>query len=146
LIYLAQGQMEAALSDLNQAIELLMPGLAARARLHRAAVFLALKGYDKAVLDLDESQRVDPGNPDLYFVRGMLEHDRKHYDAALEAYDEFSKRAPTKVTGLIRRAVTLEAMGRPSEALLAYENALNLEPTNSQASASSERLRSASSH
>jgi tetratricopeptide (TPR) repeat protein len=134
--------MEAALSDLNQAIELLMPGLAARARLHRAAVFLALKGYDKAVLDLDESQRVDPGNPDLYFVRGMLEHD----DAALEAYDEFSKRAPTKVTGLIRRAVTLEAMGRPSEALLAYENALNLEPTNSQASASSERLRSASSH
>jgi tetratricopeptide (TPR) repeat protein len=141
LIYLAQGQLEVALSDLNKAIGLLVPAQAARARSYRATIFLALKDYDNAALDLDESLRVDPDFLDAYIMRGMLEYERKRYDAALPAFDEFTKRAPTKAKGLIWRGKALEAMGRPTEALLAYENALKLEPNNTDAAAASERLR-----
>ena len=146
LIYMEYGQNDAALSDLNKAIELLAPALSASARLYRATAFITLKDYDKALSDVDESQRLDPTDPEGYLARAVVEFARKRFDAALRAYDEYGKRRPYIAVGLVGRAMVLEATGHPTEALLAYESALKLEPTNSQAVAARERLRSAGNH
>ena len=79
-------------------------------------------------------------------MRGVLEYERKHYEAALPAFDEFTKRAPKQAEGLIWRGKALEAMGRPGEALLAYENALKLDPANAQLAAARDRVRAAGRH
>jgi tetratricopeptide (TPR) repeat protein len=73
----------------------------------------------------------------------VIEFGRKRYDAALQAYDEFNRRAPRIAAGLTGRAMVLEATGHPSEALLAYESVLKQEPANSQAITARDRLRSA---
>ena len=75
-------------------------------------------------------------------ARGDVEYAQKHYEAAMLAYDEFSKRAPNIPVGLIGRGRVLEATGRPKDALLAYERALKLDPTSTLAVAGLERLRS----
>jgi cytochrome c-type biogenesis protein CcmH/NrfG len=60
-------------------------------------------------------------------------------------FDEYSKRVPRDARGLIGRGMVLEATGRPREALLAYEGALKLDPSNSRALTESKRLRSTQS-
>jgi tetratricopeptide (TPR) repeat protein len=142
LIYMEYGKNDSALSDLNKAVELSGPAMAARTRLYRATALTALKDYDKAISDVDESQRLDPTDPEGYMARAVVESRRQRYDAALQAYDEFGKRSPNHiVTALIGRALTLEAAGRPAEALLAYENVLKVAPANAQAMTARDRLR-----
>jgi tetratricopeptide (TPR) repeat protein len=103
-----------------------------------------LNDYDRAISDVDESRRLDPTNPEGYMARAVIETRRQRYDAALQAYDEFGKRSPKHiVNALLGRALTLEAAGRPAEALLAYENVLKVAPTNSEAMGARERLRRA---
>jgi len=141
-LYLTRDQIDAGLADLNKAIELFVPALSVRARIFRSNAFLMRRDYVRAISDLDESQKIDPTNPDQYMARGDVEYAQKHYEAAMLAYDEFSKRAPNIPVGLIGRGRVLEATGRPKDALLAYERALKLDPTSTLAVAGLERLRS----
>jgi len=142
-IYITRNRYDAALADLNKAIEVFPPAAAARARYYRGVTFFKQKEYPAAMSDLNEALKVDPGNPDPYLTRGELEQAQQQYDAALKDFDEFSKRVPRNPRGLIGRGSVLEATGRPKEALLAYENAVALEPANAQALAARDRLRSA---
>lgn len=142
-IYMTRSRYDVALQDLNKAIELFPPALAARARYYRGYTFAKQKDYPAAMSDLNEAVRVEPGNPDPYLTRGELEQAQQLYDAALRDFDEFSKRATRSPRGLIARGMVLEATGRAKEALLAYENAVLLDPANSQALAARDRLRSA---
>lgn len=142
-INLEHNRAFAGLADLNKAIGLMEYSASARARLYRASAFLMLKDLDKAVSDLDESQRIDPTSRLLYLTRGDVEFAQKHYDAALRDYDEFSRRAPDLGDGLVGRGLILEEIGHRAEALRAIESGLKLDPTNSEAVAARERLRSA---
>jgi tetratricopeptide (TPR) repeat protein len=142
-INLEHNRAFAGLADLNKAIGLMEYSASARARLYRASAFLMLKDLDKAVSDLDESQRIDPTSRLLYLTRGDVEFAQKHYDAALRDYDEFSGRAPDLGDGLVGRGLILEEIGHRAEALRAIESGLKLDPTNSDAVAARERLRSA---
>lgn len=140
-IYITRNRFDAALQDLNKAIELFPPAVAARARYYRGFTFFKLKDYASATSDLNEAVKVEPNNPDPYLTRGELEQAQLQYDAALRDFDEFGKHAPRNPRGLIGRGSVLEATGRPKEALLAYENAIALEPANAQALAARDRLR-----
>ena len=142
-INLDRNRAVAGLADLNKAIGLLEYSASARARLYRASAFLMLKDLDKAISDLDESQKIDPTSRLLYLTRGDVEFAQKHYDAALRDYDEFSRRSPDLGDGLLGRGLVLEQTGHRAEALRAIESALKLDPTNSEAVAARERLRSA---
>jgi tetratricopeptide (TPR) repeat protein len=141
-IYITRNRYDAALADLNKAIDLFPPAAAARARYYRGFTFFKLKDYVPAMSDLNEAVKVEPNNPDPYLARGELEQAQQQYDAALRDFDEFSKRAPRNPRGLMGRGSVLEAAGRSKEALLAYENAVTLEPANAQALAARDRLRS----
>ncbi len=141
-IYMSRSRYDVALEDLNKAIALLAPALAARARYYRGFTFFKQKDYPAAMSDLNEAVKVEPNGPDPYLTRGEVEQAQQQYDAALRDFDEFSKRAPRNPRGLIGRGSVLEATGRPKEALLAYESAVALEPANAQAIAARDRLRS----
>ncbi|WP_024511161.1 tetratricopeptide repeat protein [Bradyrhizobium sp. ARR65] len=140
-IYMMRSRFDSAIEDLNRAIDLLAPGLAARAHYLRGFSYARLKNYDKAIADLDEAQRVEPNNPDPYLARADVEQLQQHYDAALRDFDEFSKHAPRDPRGLIGRAAILEATGRPQEALAALDSAVSLDPANTRALAARDRLR-----
>jgi tetratricopeptide (TPR) repeat protein len=142
-IYMSRSRYDAALEDLNKAIALSPPALAAHSRYYRGYSFLRLKDYPSAMSDLNEALRVEPNNPDPYLARGETEQAQQLYDAALHDYDEFSKRAPRDPRGLIARGSVMEATGRAKEALAAYENAVMLDPANARALAARDRLRSA---
>jgi tetratricopeptide (TPR) repeat protein len=140
-IYITRGRYDAALADLNKAIELFPPAASAHARYYRGFTFLKRKEYPQAMSDLNDAVKLDPNNPDPYLARGELEQAQQQYDAALRDYDEFSKRAPRNPRGLIGRGSVLEATGSAKEALAAYESAVALEPANAQALAARDRLR-----
>jgi tetratricopeptide (TPR) repeat protein len=145
-IYLSRGRFDAALVDLNKAIELLAPERTARVRLYRVNTLFHLKNYTKALADLDESQKIDPNDPNLYMSRGQVDYAEERYDAALRDFDEFIKRALRDPYGFIGRGMVMEATGHPREALLAYDNVLKLEPTNAWTIAARDRLRLAGDH
>jgi tetratricopeptide (TPR) repeat protein len=140
-IYMTRGEYDAALQDLNKAIDLLPPTSAGIARYYRGFAFLRLNNYPQALADLNEAQRLQPNNADIYLARGDVEQAQENYDAALRDFDEFSKRAPKDARGPISRGSVLDAMGRSQEALSAFEGAVALEPGNASALAERDRLR-----
>jgi len=140
-IYMTRSRYDAALDDLNKAIEAFAPALAGRARFYRGYTYLRLKDYDRAMTDLDEALRVDKVNPDPYLARGETEQALQRYDAALRDFDEFSKHAPRDPRGLIGRGAVLEATGHPQDALAALDSAVALDPSNVRALTARDRLR-----
>jgi tetratricopeptide (TPR) repeat protein len=142
-INLGRGRFNDALRDLNEAIAFFAPERAARTRVDRANTLFQLKNYAGAMADLDESQKIDPNDPNLYMSRGQVDYAEKRYDAALRDFDQFIRRAPSNPRGFIGRGMVMEATGHPREALLAYDDALKLDPTNAWTIAARDRLRSA---
>jgi tetratricopeptide (TPR) repeat protein len=141
-IYMTRNQFDIALEDLNKAITLFAPAASAHARRDRGYTFFRLKEYDRAMSDLNEAQKLDPGDADVYLTRAVVEKAKQLYDAALKDFDEFSKRTPWSPRGLAGRGSVLEETGRLKEALAAYEGAVALDPANSQLLAARDRLRS----
>jgi tetratricopeptide (TPR) repeat protein len=140
-IYMTRREYDAALEDLNKAINLLPPASAATARYYRGFAFLRLKNYPQARADLNEAQKLQPNNVDIYLAQGEVEQAQENYDAALRDFDEFSKRAPKDIRGPISRASVLETMDRADEALAALEGAVSLDPGNAFALTERDRLR-----
>jgi tetratricopeptide (TPR) repeat protein len=140
-VYLTRNQNEAALADLNKAIEQLPPTATARSHFLRGVAFKQLSDYDKAIAELDEARKLEPDVPDHLIIRGEIEELRKNYDAALGDFDDFSRRAPRDPRGLIGRATVLEATGHQQEALVALDNALNIDPANRRAAGLRDKLR-----
>jgi tetratricopeptide (TPR) repeat protein len=140
-IYLTRNQTDAALADLNKAIDQFPPAASAGAHFLRGAAYKQRLEYDKAIADLDEAQRIEPNVPDHLVIRGEIEEAGKNYDAALVHFDEFSKRAPRDPRGLIGRATVLDSTGHPQEALAALDSALSLALDNMRAAALRDRLR-----
>jgi tetratricopeptide (TPR) repeat protein len=65
--------------------------------------------------------------------RGHIAASRGRHDAALEAYDEAAGIAPDRALPFVGLGRTLAGLGRPVEALAAYEAALERDPTDEPA-------------
>ncbi|WP_027545021.1 tetratricopeptide repeat protein [Bradyrhizobium sp. WSM2254] len=140
-IYIGQSKFDAAIQDLNKAIEQFPPTASGPAHHLRGLAYFKLGDYQKAQTELDEALRLDPNNPDPLMNRGELEQAQKNNDAALRDFDEYSRRVPRDPRGPIGRATVLEATGHPQEALAALDKALIIDPANLRAAALRDRLR-----
>jgi tetratricopeptide (TPR) repeat protein len=133
-IRMTRSDYEAALGDLNKAVEL-SPKLAA-VRYYRGYAHQKLEHFSEALADLNEAQKLQPDNADIYLARGEVEQALESYDAALRDFDEFRKDA----RGLVSRGAVLETIGKPQEALAAFESAVALAPDNAYAISERDRL------
>jgi tetratricopeptide (TPR) repeat protein len=140
-IFMTRNQFDAAIADLNRAIELFPPAQAARSYYYRGYSYMKLMDNTRAMSDLNESLRLDPNAADPYLYRGEVERRQQLYDAALRDVDEHVKRAPRDVRGFVARGDILEKTGRVQEALAAVENALTVEPDNARAAVMRDQLR-----
>ena len=140
-LHITHGRSEAAIADLDQAIKLWPSELAAKARVLRARAYYLLGDYDKATVDLDAAQKVDPGDPDAFLIRGSVDYDQKRYADAARDFAEFSRRNPHDPGGHFGRGMALEADLRFDEALLAYEAAIKLDPTDNRAVTARDRVK-----
>jgi tetratricopeptide (TPR) repeat protein len=140
-IYLTHNQYDAAIADLNKAIEQLPPAQAARSYYYRGYGYLKLMDDTRAMSDLNQSLKLDSSAPDPYLYRGEIEQRQKLYDDALRDFDEHIKRAPRDPRGFMGRSEILQATGRMAEALVAVENALTVAPDNAAARARRDLLR-----
>jgi tetratricopeptide (TPR) repeat protein len=140
-IHVARGHWDAAVTDSSKAIEMWIPALAARARVVRARAYYELRDNDKAKADLDEAQKVDADDPESYLMRGNIDYDEKRFAAAARYFEQYCKRRPHDPVGFIGRGMALEADSRFDEALLAYETAMKLDPTDSRATAGRDRAK-----
>jgi tetratricopeptide (TPR) repeat protein len=140
-VHMTRAEYDAALEDLNKAIDLTPAASSGIAHYYRGYAFLRLENYARALADLNDAQKFQPNNADVYLARGEVEQAQGEYDAALWDYDEFSKRAPKDPRGSIKRSSVLEVTGRTDDALAALETALALEPGNQTVLAERDRLR-----
>lgn len=135
-------EYDVALTDLGKAIDMSpAPTSAALARYYRGYALLRLGNYPQAQMDLGEAIRLQPDIADYYLARGEAQQGLKALDAALRDADEFSRRAPKDNRGLVLRGAVLEAMGKPQEALAAFESAVALSPNDDYAVSERDRLR-----
>lgn len=141
-LYMNRGDYEAAVADLDKAVAAAaLPESIASARYYRGYAHFKLQHYEAALADLNEAQKLQPDNADVYFARGKTQQALENYEAALRDFDEFAKRAPSDARGQASRGSVLEAMGRSTEALSAFESAVRLEPSNAYAVSERDRLR-----
>jgi Tfp pilus assembly protein PilF len=140
-IRMTRSEYNIALEDLNRAVDLLPPASSATVRYYRGYAFLRLTDYPRALTDLDEAQKLQPNNADIYLARGEVEQALGNNEAALRDFDEFGKLAPKDPRGLVWRSSVLEESGRTQEALAAMESALALEPDNETKRSERDRLR-----
>lgn len=138
-IAMNRGRYQEALPDLDKAVA--AAPSAPTPHYYRGFALLKLERYGKALADLNEAIKLQPGNADIYLARGLVEEAQNYNDAALLDFDEVSRRDPKTARGLILRASVLETMGRPQDALAALDSALTRAPSDQEAIAQRDRLR-----
>ena len=128
--YLALGQIDRAISDYTNAINILPSAVA---YFNRGNAYLKKEQYDKAEKDYDEALKLDPTLVDAYLNRGVTFTNRGQYDRAIADYNEVLKLRPNFAPAYVKRGIANFAKGDHAKAIADFNEALRLEPTNSQA-------------
>ena len=126
--YWAMGNIDAAMVDLDRAIELDPEN--ASFYIGRSQIFLwEMEDLDAALADLNHAVGVDPENPEVFAERAALYH---HYAGDLELALEDRSRAlelePDGPWRYIDRAQVLRDLGRDDEALVDFQRCMDVDP------------------
>lgn len=87
----------------------------------RAAVFGALKDYERALADNDKALALDPNAWRTHNQRAMFHQRLAQYDAAIADLDVAYRAAPTQLDLLRRRAYLKVVAGRFQDAIVDYD-------------------------
>ncbi len=96
----------------------------AASRHHRGLCRLERGDLLGALVDFDESIRVEPRSSPFRLVRGILLSRLRWFDLALEDFDAVLRRDPTHGTAYFHRGLVLEAVGKRDAALASYDDAI----------------------
>jgi arylsulfatase A-like enzyme/tetratricopeptide (TPR) repeat protein len=94
------------------------------------------KGDLQAVqASLDQAERLDPDNGEIYLLRAVLALDQRHYQEALTLCEQARARDPSRQTAAAwaTQARAYEATGQWDQAELAYDRALQTDPRQPEA-------------
>lgn len=89
---------------------------------------MALKEYDKALVDYTQAIKLAPRYADLYFDRGNVRFARKEYDKALADYDEAVRLDSREAAPFRARGFARYTLKEYSKAVADYEEAIRLNP------------------
>jgi tetratricopeptide (TPR) repeat protein len=88
-------------------------------------------GYlDQAIVDFDESVRLDPKNA---FCRGLGKVARNAFDPAIADFDEALALDPNSASAILARGLAFLAKGDVDRAIADFDEAIRLEPANAVA-------------
>jgi|WetSurMetagenome_2_1015567.scaffolds.fasta_scaffold102370_2 Flp pilus assembly protein TadD len=75
---------------------------------------------------------IEPGDQDMQLLLGRLYTTSNRETLALPILDDYLKKNPNSAEAHFHRGVALDALNRKEEAILAYEEALHLDPVNTK--------------
>ena len=136
LNHLNTNRFDLATTDFRQAIAL-QPALH-EAALGEARGLIGQRQYDQAQTTLNgllnQRKQLDKTYPptffaDAFFLAGRCAYELRHYDEALDRFDEVLSLAKNWATAYTERGRTYEAVGKPDRARDDYAHAAQLEPT-----------------
>jgi len=123
-----RGNIEGALSVLGRAIEAGADGVPLRCA--RATILSGRLRYDDAEAELKRAAKLQPEDPDVLLQQGILACRRAKWRDAVEPLSMVARLNPTSALAHFYLGESLNKLDRLQEALVAYERAAELEPTN----------------
>lgn len=133
----AEREYRAALTLSNEPMEL------AQSHNNLGVLYMEEQEYSAALAELNTAIAINPDSQNSYLARGTIEMQNGHPDAAIADYSKAKAIAPSPMACFwLGRA--LEATGKMQQAEEAYEAALRLAPTLTEAKARLEALRTSS--
>lgn len=114
-IQMTKGKQQEALRWYSMAVDMFpesLPFVEAR-----AGLYLDLGNDGKALLDYDNMIDIDPEHVDAHACRGYIYYRRREYDKALRDYEFVLSRVPDHYRGGLGLALTLDCMGKATEAM-----------------------------
>jgi tetratricopeptide (TPR) repeat protein len=100
-----------------------------KARADRAEALNQLGDYESAAVEAEKALQLDPAAIKALNARAFANNKRGRYEPALQDADTVVKLAPDNAMGHLNRAMALEGLGSPAEALKEYLLAAQLDPS-----------------
>jgi tetratricopeptide (TPR) repeat protein len=129
LVYLENRQMDEALDHLKRADEI-EPGAEAKAALAR--YYAEKMDFDQAQVELKEFDRaeteVKAGAVNADYARGLVQLNKKQYDAAVKSIEGFLKSNPNNGYAHYYAGLAYNGMGRKDKMLSEFELFLRIHP------------------
>ncbi len=125
--YRRMGRYEAALIDLNRALDL-NPELV-WAIANRGAAYRWMGRFEESLADLNKAIEQDPNDAWAIANRGITYRRLGRYDESVEDFDRALKLAPDLAWAFGSRGMTYRLMGHFEEALSDFDRALELDPS-----------------
>lgn len=119
--YGTQGQMDAALEDLNEGLRFNKKNK--NGYLNRSLVYQSLGNYKKAVEDLSHYLHLNPNSAEIYYERGMLHRVLDNPKKAIEDLDHAIALNPNLGIAYLERARAYANSGDKAAAQLDFERA-----------------------
>ncbi|XP_018776123.1 SKI3 subunit of superkiller complex protein [Serinus canaria] len=118
------GDMDTALSILNEVTEKARPGTAKWAWLHRGLYYLRTGQPSQAVVDLQAALRADPKDSNCWESLGEAYFNRGSYSTALKSFRKASELNPELVYSVYRAAALEQILGKYENAIATYQQIL----------------------
>ncbi|KFW71571.1 Tetratricopeptide repeat protein 37 [Pygoscelis adeliae] len=118
------GDMDTALSILNEVTEKASTGTAKWAWLHRGLYYLRTGQPSQAVADLQAALRADPKDSNCWESLGEAYLSRGSYSTALKSFRKASELNPGLVYSIYRAAAVEQILGKYENAIATYEQIL----------------------
>lgn len=103
------------------------------ARLQLARLAINAKRFDDARTHLGMVESLDPAEPNLFFLRGLLEAGRGNLPGAAVWFEKTLIRKPDYADAALNLAAARFALGEVDPAIRAYHRAIELDPGRSEA-------------
>nr|XP_041567199.1 tetratricopeptide repeat protein 37 isoform X2 [Taeniopygia guttata] len=118
------GDMDTALSILNEVTEKARPGTAKWAWLHRGLYYLRTGRPSQAVSDLQAALRADPKDSNCWESLGEAYFNRGSYSTALKSFRKASELNPGLTYSIYRAAALEQILGKYKNAIATYQQIL----------------------
>ncbi|NXG82688.1 TTC37 protein, partial [Stercorarius parasiticus] len=118
------GDMDTALSILNEVTEKASTGAAKWAWLHRGLYYLRTGQPSQAVADLQAALRVDPKDSNCWESLGEAYLSRGSYSTALKSFRKASELNPELVYSIYKAAAVEQILGKYENAIATYQQIL----------------------
>jgi tetratricopeptide (TPR) repeat protein len=86
------------------------------------------KDYDSAIVDFNESIRINPNDASVYFYRGNAYLNKSDYSSAIVDYTLSIKIDPNDPSAYNNRGFAYESIGDKQRAYIDYQSAIQLDP------------------